>query len=143
MAVELHNLKPAHKSKSRKRVGRGGKRGTYSGRGMKGQRSRSGGRSGLKRLGLKTLMTQTHKLRGFKSPHARVATVNLSDLEKNYKDGQIVTPLTLKKKGMIATTQHGVKILGGGKLTKKLTVKNCQVSKTAAEKLNISLPSEK
>ncbi len=132
MPIELHNLKP-HVSGSKKRVGRGGKRGTYSGRGLKGQRARSGGRRGLKRLGLKPLMTQTHKLRGFKSPHPKPETVNLKDLQKHFKDGDVVTPGILLKKGLIKTTSKGVKILGVGKLTHKITAKGCSLSKTASE----------
>ena len=136
MPIELHNLKP-HSSDSKKRIGRGGKRGTYSGRGLKGQRARSGGRSGLKRLGLKPLMTQAHKLRGFKSPHAKPETVNLKDLQKFFKDGETVAPGILLKKGLIKTTKNGVKILGVGKLTHKLTVTGCAVSKSVADKVTL------
>ncbi len=136
MPIKLHNLK-SNSSSTKKRIGRGGKRGTYSGRGLKGQRSRSGGKRGLKRLGLKPLMTQTHKLRGFKSPHAKPETVNLKDLQKFFKDGEIVSPGTLLKRGLIKTRRNGVKILGMGKLTHKLTVVGCSVSESVASKVTV------
>lgn len=134
MSVTLHNLTASPK-KSRKRIGRGGKRGTYSGRGMKGQRARSGGKSGLKRLGMKPLMTQTHKLRGFKSLNTKPAAVNLSTLNQHFDDGSVVTPKALLHKGLIKTTRYGVKILGRGELTKKITIEDCALSKGAAEKI--------
>ncbi|MCK4554160.1 hypothetical protein KAU19_04310, partial [Candidatus Parcubacteria bacterium] len=68
--LRLHNIKPNKKAvKKRKRVGRGNAsgHGTYSGRGIKGQRSRSGGKSGLKRLGMKMILRNIPKKRGFKS----------------------------------------------------------------------------
>ncbi len=130
--ITLHNLKSAPK-KEKKRVGRGGKRGTYSGRGIKGQRARSGGRRGLKRLALKPLMTQTHKLKGFKSIHKKPEIVNLRQIQKYFEDGDIVSPKTLTKKGLIKTARYGVKILGIGKLTKKVKIKDCQMSKKVEE----------
>lgn len=129
MSLSLHNLRSGTKHKFRKRVGRGGKRGTYSGRGLKGQRARSGGKSGLKRLGLKPLMTQTHKLRGFKSNRPKPEVVNLHTLDKYFKDGELVTPQKLLKLGIIKTTKNGVKILGQGELKKELTIKGCLMSK--------------
>ena len=86
MALNLSNLKPAPGSKRRaKTIGRGGKRGSYSGRGMKGQKARSGGKSGLKRLGLRQLMERTHKLRGFQSLVKKPAIVSLSIINKNFQ----------------------------------------------------------
>jgi len=138
MSLTLHTIKSGKGTVQRKqRVGRAGKRGTYSGRGLKGQRSRSGGKSGLKRLGLKALVNQTHKLGGFKSPHARPEIVNLKDINSNFKDGDMVTPAKMAKLGLIRTTSKGVKILGVGKLTKKVTVKNCTMSKTVADQLEL------
>ncbi len=133
--ISLNNLKSSS-NKNKKRVGRGGKRGTYSGRGLKGQRARSGGRSGLKRLALKPLMSQTHKLKGFKSIKNKPETVNLSVIQKYYNDGEVVSPKTLHKKGLIRTARYGVKILGLGKLTKKVTIKDCKTSKKVDEVIN-------
>lgn len=142
MPLTLHNLSST-KGKTKKRVGRGGKRGTYSGRGLKGQRSRSGGKAGLKRLGLKPLMTQTHKLRGQKSIHPKPEIVNISTINKYYNDGETVSPKTLKAKNLIKTTYYGVKVLAGGKLAKKVKLENCAVSAKAAEQLKVEKPEKK
>lgn len=123
MALSLSNLKPARGSaKKRKIIGRGGKRGTYSGKGMKGQRARSGGRSGLKALGLKQIIRRVPKNRGFKSLKLKMSVVNISDLEAKFQNGDKVEPKTLLKAGLIDTTLGGVKILGDGELKKKLTI---------------------
>ncbi len=122
MNLTLSNLKPAPGStKRRKRVGRGGKRGTYSGKGMKGQKARSGV-SGLKAMGFKQTLQRVPKLRGFKSIKAKMAIVNLSDLDKRFKDGDKVTPRELLKIGLIETSKNGVKVLGFGSLNKKLDI---------------------
>lgn len=142
MPLTLHNL-TSTKHKTKKRIGRGGKRGTYSGRGLKGQRSRSGGKAGLKRLGLKPLMTQTHKLRGKKSIHAKPEIVNISTINKYYNDGETVSPKTLRAKSLIKTTFYGVKVLGNGKLVKKVKLENCDVSASAAKQLKVEKPEKK
>lgn len=123
MPLNLSNLKPAKGSaKKRRRVGRGGKRGAYSGRGMKGQRARSGGKKGLKALGFKQTLQRIPKSRGFKSLQAKMAIINLFDLEKKFNDGEAVDFKRLINTGLVKTAKNGVKILGNGKLTKKLTV---------------------
>jgi len=138
--VQLHQLQPIHKLKKRKRVGRGGKRGTYSGRGMKGQRSRAG-----KRLkpAIRELIKRYPKLRGykFKGFRPKPAIINLEVLERKFQTGEKVTPKSLLKKRLIRKMKGrlpGVKILGTGKLTKKLTIEGCQVSKSAKEKIEKS-----
>ncbi|MCX6745035.1 MAG: 50S ribosomal protein L15 [Candidatus Parcubacteria bacterium] len=133
MALNLYNLKPATGAKKRKiRVGRGlsSGHGTYSGRGAKGQRARSGGKGGLKAFGLKGIIQSTPKLGGFRSLKPKLEIVNLSDLEQNFKDGDIITPQALKDKGLIGDIRLGVKILGDGKLTKKLVVKVNKISES-------------
>lgn len=140
MAEELNmsNLRPAKGAKKTKqRVGRGwgSNRGKYSGRGMKGQRSRSGGKSGLKLKGLRAIMLNIPKTRGFKSPHAKKTVVNVADLGKAFKDGAKVNPAALKNKGLIKETKDGVKVLGNGEIKIKLTVQGCQVSASAKEKI--------
>lgn len=133
MNLTLSNLKPAKGStKRRKRVGRGGKRGTYSGKGLKGQKARSGV-SGLKALGFKQTLQRTPKLRGFKSLKAKMAIVNLSDLDKIFKSGDKITPRELIKAGLIETSKNGVKVLGFGQLSKKLEVTVNAFSATAKE----------
>ena len=123
--LTLHNLKvkKGEKKKSR-RVGRGNAsgRGTYSGRGQKGQKSRSGGKRGLRRKGLRQLLRNKPKIGGFKGPKRRLVTVNLDQLEKNFDTGELVNLKKLIAKNLIKKGKPGVKILGKGKLTKKLTV---------------------
>jgi len=122
MARGIHNLRPSQKRTSRKRVGRGtgSGLGTFSGRGVKGQRSRSGGKSGLKRRGLKQYLMQIPKVRGFKRTSS-VVTLNVGQLEKAFLEGDHVTPKTLLEKALIGRGMQ-VKILNGGMLKKKLSV---------------------
>ena len=134
MSLNLSNLKPAKGStKTRKKIGRGGKRGTYSGRGLKGQRSRSGGKSGLKALGFKQTLQRIPKLRGFKSLKPKMAVVNLSSLSEKFADGDVIDPIMLIKTGLINTAKNGVKVLGSGEMTKKLTISANAFSTTARE----------
>ncbi len=122
MSLNLSNLSPAKgATKARKRVGRGGKRGTYSGKGMKGQKARSG-KSGLKALGFKQTLLRTPKLRGFKSIKPKIATVNIEALDKRFADGATVDIRGLKKVRLIDTKESAFKVLGNGKLSKKLKV---------------------
>jgi len=135
--MELHELRPKYKRKKRKRVGRGGKRGTYAGRGIKGQKARAGRR--LKPV-IQELIKRYPKLRGyrFKRPKLKLAIVNLESLEKKFKSGDIINPKTLLEKRLIRRIKGRiplVKILAKGKLTKKLIIEGCQVSKSAREKI--------
>lgn len=132
----MHTLKPARGAKrTYKRVGRGGGsgKGTTAGRGGKGQTARSGGRNRLKLLGMRHMMLQTPKLRGFKSQRAKSAVVTLDDLSAAFGDGAKVTPAILAKKGL--TSGARVKILASGKFKKKLIVMGCAVSAAAKEKI--------
>jgi len=136
MTITLHNLKSSKGSKKKKkRVGRGdgSGRGTYSGRGMKGQRSRTGGKKGLKIKGLRTFLRNVPKKGGFRSLETKMFVVNLEDLEKKFKDGDNITKKDLIKSGLIKSSKVGVKILGQGKLTKKLEVVADSFSKTAKD----------
>jgi large subunit ribosomal protein L15 len=120
--LTLNNIKKAKgASKNKKRVGRGNSsgHGTYSTRGLKGQKARSGV-SGLKRLGMKQQLLQTPKVRGFKSAKPKNQIISLKDINSNYKDGENVTPESLAEKGLISSANLPVKILGK---TDKLTVK--------------------
>lgn len=133
--MELYQLKPIHKKKRPKRVGRGGKRGTYAGRGVKGQRARAGRR--LKPV-IRELIKRYPKLRGyrFKPVELKPAIVNLDTLEKKFKSGEIVNPRILLEKKLIRRIKGRipkVKILAKGKLTKALTIEGCLVSKSAEE----------
>ena len=126
MTLKLHNLKPAKGAKKRKkRVGRGNAsgRGTYATRGLKGQRSRSGGKGGLKLRGMKANIQNIPKLGGFKSLKPKLKIINLKDLEKTFKDKEVITAAKLIEKGLLKNTKPGVKILGMCKISKKLTVR--------------------
>lgn len=131
--MQLHQLKPTYKKKKRKRVGRGGKRGTYSGRGTKGQKQRAGRR--LKPL-IREVIKRYPKLRGYRFrgfPKA-VAIVNTEELDKKFKPSSIINPRALLEEKLIHKIKGKipkVKILGRGKLTKALVIENCDVSKSA------------
>ncbi|HQB85224.1 MAG TPA: uL15 family ribosomal protein [Candidatus Pacearchaeota archaeon] len=134
--MQLHDLKPT-KSKSKKRVGRGGKRGTYSGRGIKGQKSRAGHK---KAPVVRELLKKYHKLRGYKfnSINEKPAIVNVSDIEKLFNSGDVITPEALLEKNLIRKSSGSlpkVKVLGNGNITKKVTLKECISSKQAAQKI--------
>jgi large subunit ribosomal protein L15 len=135
--MQLHQLKLKNKLKKRKRVGRGGKRGTYSGRGSKGQRSRAGRKF---KPAIRGLIKRYPKLRGYKFKRVTLkpVVVNIEILEKKFKAADIITPKVLIERGVIRRIRGRlpkVKILGLGKLTKKLTIEGCQVSKSAREKI--------
>jgi len=135
--MQLHEIQPFHKRKRSKRVGRGGKRGTYSGRGVKGQKSRAGRRF---KPAIRELIKRYPKLRGyrFKSFRPKPAIVNIDMLEKKYKDLEIVSPKSLLDKKIIRRIKGKtpqVKILGTGELKRKLIIKDCQFSKKAEEKI--------
>jgi len=148
--MELHTLRSFKgASKARKRVGRGlgSSHGTYSTRGMKGQRARSGGSKGLKARGLKNFLLRIPKTGGFRSIHPKPLTLNLDALEKFYASGDTVTRTNLLEKGVVKEKKSArrgkdapvlgtrVKILSEGKLSKKLTITQCEVSARAKEKI--------
>ena len=137
MPLTLHNLKPKKGSrKTKKRVGRGlGSTGRYSGRGIKGQRSRSGGKSGLQLRGLRGIMLSTPKKKGFNSNRPKPVVLNLSDLNKVFKYGSKVTPKILQTRKLIDKISNGVKILGNGSIAIKITLSGCTVSMAAKQKI--------
>ncbi len=137
--MELNELKYTKGSnKTRNRVGRGTSSGNgkTSGRGQKGQNSRSGGgvRVGFEG-GQNPLVFRIAK-RGFNNYEfaTRYATINVGDLEK-FENGAEVTPELLKEMGIVKKLEDGLKVLGDGNLSKKLTVKAHKFSKTAKEKI--------
>jgi len=135
--MQIHQLQPKHKNKTKKRIGRGGKRGTYSGRGQKGQKSRSG-RNVFPII--RELIKKYPKLRGYRSNKSdkKIAIVNIGNLDKVFKDSETVSPKTLIEKKLVSKIKGKVpkiKILGNGELTKKLIVENCEMSKSAEEKI--------
>lgn len=135
--MQLHEIKRTHKNKKRKLVGRGGKRGTFSGRGTKGQKARSGHRI---RPQLRDEIKKLHKKRGFGMHRAesvndsklKAYAVNLGALETLVKDGDAVNPAFLLQKGFLGRKEaRMVKVLGGGKFTRKITLSGCAVSESA------------
>ena len=145
--LNLSNLKPAQARKNRKRIGRGlgSGKGRYSGRGIKGQKSRSGSnkmRPGFEG-GQNPIYMRLGKLRGQYSkdampvgPHrTSTAPVNVAALEERFDAGAEVTPETLVEKGVLKNTKTDVKILGNGDLKKKLSITAHAVSASAREKI--------
>src|SRR4051812_45291873 len=145
--LNLSNLQPAQPKKDAKRVGRGlgSGKGRYSGRGIKGQKSRAGShkvRAGFEG-GQMPLYMRVGKLRGNTSKDAmpvgpfRTKTyhVNLRDLEARFDDGAEVTPEVLVEKGLVRNTRYDVKVLAGGELTKKLTITVHRASAAARERI--------
>jgi large subunit ribosomal protein L15 len=133
--MQIHELQRKHKNKGKKRVGRGGRKGTYSGKGMKGQSSRAG----RKMVPIiREFIKRYPKLKGYRAFRFAedTAVVNLRDLEKVTKDGETINPENLIKKEIIGNIKGKtpkVKILGTGKITKKLVIENCKLSKSAKE----------
>ncbi len=144
--LSLHNLSPAQPREDRKRVGRGlgSGKGRYSGRGIKGQKSRAGShkmKAGFEG-GQTKLFMRIGKLRGATSKDAMpigpfrtyTVPVNIRDLDR-YDAGEEVTPETLVSKRLIKNTRTDVKLLGVGEVSKKLTVRVHAISGSAREKI--------
>lgn len=145
--LNLSNLKPAQARKDRKRVGRGlgSGKGRYSGRGIKGQKSRSGSNkmpAGFEG-GQMPIDMRVGKLRGNTSADAMPIgpfrtynqPVNVADLEQRFEAGADVTLEALKAAGLVRKLSVDVKVLGEGALTKKLSVTAHSFSKSAVEKI--------
>ena len=133
--MQLHNVEG--KKKRKKRVGRGGKRGTFSGRGTKGQRARAGHRI---RPQLRDVLKKIPKKRGYRFTafRARPVIVQIAALERGFEEGATVSPKALVEKGIIKKAGGNVpkvKVLGGGEITKKLIVEGCDLSATAKQKI--------
>lgn len=137
--MKLNNITPTEGAfKERKRVGRGtgSGLGKTSGKGHKGQNARSGGGVRVGFEGGQLPLFRRLPKRGFSNAKFKIryAVINLSDLEK-FAEGTEVTPALLKEMGIVKNTLDGVKVLGNGKLTKKLTVKANKFSETAKKEI--------
>ena len=145
--LNLSNLSPAQPRKDRKRIGRGlgSGKGRYSGRGIKGQKSRAGSNkmpAGFEG-GQMPIDMRVGKLRGNTSADAMPIgpfrtysqPVNVKSLEERFDAGAEVTPDSLKAAGLIAKLSVDVKVLGEGELTKKLSVTAHSFSRSAVEKI--------
>lgn len=137
--MKLHTISPALGSThSKKRLGRGTSsgHGKTSGKGHKGQNARSGGGVRIGFEGGQTPLFRRIAKRGFSNAMFKkeYAVINLSDLNK-FEDGAVITPELLKEMGILKNQLDGVKVLGNGKLEKKLTVRANKFSNVAKEQI--------
>ncbi len=135
--MQIHQLNPIHKPTKTMRIGRGGKRGSYSGKGIKGQTSRSG--HNFEPL-IRGLIKRYPKLKGYRAFRriSDLAVVNVGVLDKNFKSKEVVNPEILIGKKIIRRIggkTPRVKILGAGETKKALNVQGCEASKSAKEKI--------
>lgn len=150
--MQLHQLKSKTVRKSQKRVGRGGKRGTFSGHGTKGQKGRAGSsvkpgfrggdnrlwqlfpkaRGASKKSGKSGNDRRHTKHRFFSMHRAKPVVVRLDTFNKFSGD---ISPEMLVKAGLIENAKHGVKVLGGGEVKNKISLKGFKVSNSAKSKI--------
>lgn len=135
--MQIHQISANKNQKTKKRVGRGGKRGTYSGRGMKGQRSRSGRKL---RPEWRDALKSIPKRRGykFKPVGEKPVVLNLGILGEIFKEGELVSKQSLREKKLIFKIKNAlpeVKILSDGDLAKKLDFRGVKVSQAAKWKI--------
>lgn len=134
--MQIHQLIVAER-KSKKRIGRGGKRGTYSGRGNKGQKARSGGNvNPLFEGGRSSLVERLKKLRGFKSPFPKKVTVAVGSIDAAFSKDDTVTVASLIAKKVVGgdAVKKGVKVVGTGVVTKALTIDKSVLLSASAKK---------
>ena len=137
--MKLHELSKVEGSTHRRKVvgrGPGSGHGKTSGRGEKGQKARSGGGVHIWFEGGQTPLYKRLPRRGFSNARfaTKYAVVNVSDLNR-FKDGEVVTPELLIESGLVKKELNGIKILGNGKLEKKLTVKANRFTNSAITKI--------
>lgn len=141
--MQIHQVQRNHKNIEHVQIGRGGARGKYSGRGIKGQKARSGHRM---RPEMRDIVKKIPKRRGYGKNRAqsvnssvvKAAVVNVGVLGEAFEAGAIVTPAALLAKKLVRRASGkvpSVKILGGGELAKKLSIKGCVVSGSALGKI--------
>jgi len=130
--MQLHQLKTKN-IKDKKRVGRGGKRGTTSGRGQKGQKSRAGHRI---RPASRDFLLRLPKLRGFKNKPTspKFVPVNLNTLEKKINENVIDRQILIKY-NIIKSSEKNIIILGSGDLKRAFEIKGLKVSQSARKKI--------
>ena len=135
--MQLHNLKRNKTNKVSRQIGRGGKRGTTSGRGTKGQNARAGNK---RRPEMRDIIKKLPKLRGyrFNSYGVKPVVLNLHLINKTFEVGEDVNPTTLLAKNLIkkkSGKMPEVKILATGTLTKALKFETCLISDAAKAKI--------
>ena len=135
--MQFHHVISKAKSRQSRRVGRGGKRGTYSGRGIKGQKARAGHKI---RPAERDLLKKIPKLRGykFKPFRSKPVVINLKSIDEKFKSGDTVSPESLLKAGLISKIKGRlpkIKILGMGELKKSLVFKDVDFSTSVRKKI--------
>ncbi len=138
--MQIHNLKSSYKYKKTKRIGRGGKRGSYSGKGQKGQKSRAGAKI---KPAIRELIMRIPKKRGlgFAKRAKKYDIVKLSVLESKFPSGSHINPSVLVKAGLIYRKGHrtaAIKILGDRQINKKFYISRCFVTDSAKKFLELS-----
>ena len=137
--MKLHELSPAPGSvKERKRIGRGAAsgQGKTAGKGHKGQKARSGSGAHIGFEGGQMPLQRRIPKRGFNNIFAKeIATVNVAAIDKKFDDGATVTIEALVETGLVKKALDGVKVLGQGEITKKLTVQANAFSASAKAKI--------
>ncbi|MEK2535256.1 50S ribosomal protein L15 [Tetragenococcus halophilus] len=136
--MKLHELESAKGSRQvRNRVGRGSSSGNgkTAGRGQKGQKARSGGGTRLGFEGGQTELFRRLPKRGFTNVNRKEYAIINVDLLNNFEEGTEVTPTVLAEAGFVKKQKAGIKVLGNGEVTKKLTVKAAKFSKAAQESI--------
>jgi len=134
MAQALHTIRSVKGSRpTRRRIGRGNASGmgTYSTRGSKGQRARSGGRTGLKLKGMKRIIVALPKMHGMKSLRTKPSTVSVAILAAAFGDGSKVTLRDLKSKALVPNRARSAKVIGTDKLVKKLSLSGLKTTASA------------
>ena len=137
--MQIHHITKSSTARKARRIGRGGKRGTYSGKGIKGQKSRAGAKM---RPAMREILKKIPKLRGyrFKSFRLQPETVTVADLEKKFNNGDVVSPESLLAAKLIKRQRgrmpNRVKIIGKGNLTKKFMFKNILFSESVGKAVN-------
>ena len=139
--MQIHQLKRNTHRKFARRVGRGGKRGTYSGRGIKGQGARAGGKF---RPEEREIIKKIPKLRGYRFPsfQEKPAVVNLDTIERRFAAGDTISPASLVARGLVVRVRGRapkVKILNRGEATKKFIFKGVTFSAAALKRLKIPM----
>jgi len=135
--MRLNEFKPLERKKGKKRIGRGGKRGTTAGRGTKGQKSRAGARI---RPAERDVIKRLPKLRGstFRGTGVKRIPVSVGEVDASFQHGETVSPKGLCERGIIGKVKGSlpkVKLLGEGEVTKKFLIENCEMSASAKAKI--------
>jgi len=131
--MQLHELKSQFKKKNKKRVGRGGKRGTYSGKGQKGQKSRAGHRI---KPAEREMIQRLPKLKGLKnkSLQKKPVIIKIEDLNKKIEGG-LINREVLIKAGLMGKSDKKIKILGNGEIKKIFQIEGLKISENAKKKI--------